>query len=234
MPFGRLTIRMSDSHRKRADLSAVPLFPLPNVVLFPRAVLPLHIFEERYKDMTADALAGPRQIAMALLCPGWEKNYHLRPQIAPVVCVGRILVHERNAADGTYNLLLQGHTRARIVREQTDKAYRTAHLEPLEEHNLDEIELLEYRHRMISVFDGGSLLATVIGRQFRQLLTTPLSTAEIADLIAFNFLEDAQLKHSLLCECDVKRRVGQIVSAFESQLPAQEPPAFAMQKPSLN
>jgi hypothetical protein len=49
----------------------VPLFPLPNVVLFPRAVLPLHIFEERYKAMTADVLAGDRLIAMALLRPGW-------------------------------------------------------------------------------------------------------------------------------------------------------------------
>ncbi|MGH7179252.1 MAG: LON peptidase substrate-binding domain-containing protein, partial [Tepidisphaeraceae bacterium] len=57
---------------ERADLSAVPLFPLPNVVLFPRAVLPLHIFEERYKEMTAHAIAGEAQIAMALLRPGWE------------------------------------------------------------------------------------------------------------------------------------------------------------------
>src|SRR5439155_576777 len=67
-------------------LSSVPLFPLPNVVLFPRAVLPLHIFEERYKEMTAEALAGDRQVAMALLKPGWEKDYYHRPVIEPVVC----------------------------------------------------------------------------------------------------------------------------------------------------
>ena len=63
--------RMDDGPQSNAiDLSAVPLFPLPNVVLFPRAVLPLHIFEERYKAMTADALRGDRQIAMALLQAG--------------------------------------------------------------------------------------------------------------------------------------------------------------------
>src|SRR5438270_7411228 len=97
-----------------ADLSAVPLFPLPNVVLFPRAVLPLHIFEERYKAMTAHALEGDRQFAMALLRPGWEKNYYSKPVIDPVVCVGRILTHER-LEDGKYNFMLQGTTRARVV-----------------------------------------------------------------------------------------------------------------------
>src|SRR5438552_2023140 len=90
-----------------AKLDSVPLFPLPNVVLFPRAVLPLHIFEERYKAMTADALNGDRRIAMALLRPGWERSYYGRPQIEPVVCVGKILSHEK-LPDGKYNFLLQG------------------------------------------------------------------------------------------------------------------------------
>src|SRR5271170_7665930 len=107
---------MDDSIPSEADLSAVPLFPLPNVVLFPRAVLPLHIFEERYKAMTADTLCGDGQIAMALLKPGWEKCYYHRPAIEPVVCVGVILSHEK-LADGTYNFLLQGVARARITRE---------------------------------------------------------------------------------------------------------------------
>src|SRR5215210_2043649 len=116
---------MTPPQQSDFDLSSVPLFPLPNVVLFPRAVLPLHIFEERYKEMTADALSGSRQIAMALLKPGWEKNYYHRPAIEPIVCVGTILSHER-LADGTYNFLLQGHTRARFVREFGDKPYRLA------------------------------------------------------------------------------------------------------------
>src|SRR5438105_7782889 len=111
---------MADPEDSPTDLSAVPLFPLPNVVLFPRAVLPLHIFEERYKVMTAEALAGERQVAMALLKPGWEKNYYHRPAIDPVVCVGTILSYEL-LADGKYNFLLQGHTRARVVRELSEE-----------------------------------------------------------------------------------------------------------------
>src|SRR3954451_6199704 len=136
------------------DFSAVPLFPLPNVVLFPRLVLPLHIFEERYKAMTADVIAPgrDRQIAMALLKPGWEKSYYERPAIEPIVCVGTILSHEK-LPDGKYNFLLQGHTRARVVREVGgDLAYRTADLEPVEETQTFEIDLLDQRDRLAKLF----------------------------------------------------------------------------------
>jgi len=64
------------------------LFPLPNVVLFPAPFLPLHIFEERYKVMTADALKAISK-SHGLLQGGWEKNYYGRPGIEPIVCVAR-------------------------------------------------------------------------------------------------------------------------------------------------
>ncbi len=225
---------MTDPLHSVGDLSAVPLFPLPNVVLFPRAVLPLHIFEERYKQMTMDALRGRRQIAMALMRPGWEKNYYQRPAIEPVVCVGTILSHER-LADGKFNFLLQGRVRARIVREvEKETAYRLAELEPLHETRAMEIDLEEQRSRLIATFDEGSLLATGIGRQFRQLLSTPLPTSEIADLVAFNFLEDVKLKQSLLAECDVRKRVERIIEAFEESHPALQPVSAERGKPSLN
>ena len=182
---------MAVPSQQPASLAAVPLFPLPNVVLFPRAVLPLHIVENRYRVMTTDCLAGPRQIAMALLKPGWEKNYYGRPQLEPVVCVGSILTHE-SLPEGKSNFVVQGHTRARNVREHDHHPYRIAELEPLCEVPAAEVDLLEYRHRLINAFDSGSLLTTVIGRQFRQLLTSPLSTSDIADLIAFNFLGDSR------------------------------------------
>src|SRR5260221_12416732 len=101
---------MLDPTFRPRDLSAVPLFPLPNVVLFPRAILPLHIFEERYKTMTADALCGDRLIAMALLRPGWEKSYYQRPAIEPVVCLGKIVIHER-IGSGKYDFLFEGRLR---------------------------------------------------------------------------------------------------------------------------
>jgi Lon protease-like protein len=215
------------------DLSSIPLFPLPNVVLFPCAVLPLHIFEDRYRAMTAAALRGDRQIAMALLKPGWEKDYHRRPEIEPVVCIGTILTHEV-LPDGKYNVLLQGHTRARVIREHGDFSYRLAELDPLEQTHVDEKQLADQRHRLISIFDGGSLLATVIGRQFRQLLSSSLATADIADLIAFNFLDDLSLKQSLLSDGDVLRRVKRTITAFEKLKSAASSVGFHANKPSLN
>lgn len=224
---------MTDANLTFDDLSAVPLFPLPNVVLFPRAVLPLHIFEERYLQMTADALRGHRQIAMALLKPGWEKDYHNRPEIEPIVCVGTILTHEL-LPDGKYNFLLQGLARARVVRERRDRAYRVAELELLKQTN-DCLEELEgYRARLIQIFDSGLLLATGIGRQFRQLLGSPLPTADIADLIAFNFLEDVALKQALLADADVCRRVATIVLAFEAIRPAIASKPPGRERPSMN
>jgi Lon protease-like protein len=216
-----------------ADLSAIPLFPLPNVVLFPCAVLPLHIFEDRYREMTAAALRGDRQIAMALLLPGWEKDYHRHPPIDPIVCIGTILTHEL-LSDGKYNFLLQGHTRARVVNEHGDRSYRLAQLEPLEQTPASESDLAEHRRHLISIFDGGSLLTTVIGRQFRQLLSSSLSTADIADLIAFNFLDDIPLKQALLSDGDVLRRVQRTISAFETAHSPPQAVGFHASKPSLN
>jgi Lon protease-like protein len=210
------------AHPERPDLSSVPLFPLPNVVLFPRAVLPLHIFEERYKAMTADALAGDRQVAMALLRPGWEKDYYHRPEIEPVVCVGTIVSHER-LPDGKYNFLLQGHTRARVVRELPgagDRPYLVARLEPIVETHALEIDLQDERQRLARLFRARALGGTPMGRQFRQLLAGTARTGDIADLVAFNYVEGVALKQSLLEEADVRRRAGRVVDAVEQDQPS--------------
>src|ERR1700722_13009146 len=99
------------------------LFPLPNLVLFPHVVQPLHIFEPRYRQLMADALADDRLITMALLRPGWEEDYHQKPPIHSVVCLGRIHQEDR-LADGRYNLLLEGLWRARIREEVSgDRLY---------------------------------------------------------------------------------------------------------------
>ncbi len=91
----------------------VRLFPLPNLVLFPHVMQPLHVFERRYRELLEDALAGDRLIAMAALAPGWERNYEGRPALYPMACLGRITAHHR-LADGTYNVLLLGLRRVKL------------------------------------------------------------------------------------------------------------------------
>ena len=117
-----------------ADL--LPLFPLPTVVLFPNVFLPLHIFEPRYRDMVADALASDRMIGMVLLRPGWDRDYEGRPPIYSVGCSG-VLTHNERLPDGRYNIVLRGIERFRIVEEDQALAYRRAVVEPLRDRTLD-------------------------------------------------------------------------------------------------
>lgn len=197
------------------NLSSVPLFPLPNVVLLPRAVLPLHIFEQRYKAMTIDALASDRLIAMALLRDGWQQSYHGRSGIEPVVCVGRILSWEK-LPDGNYNFLLQGQLRARIVEEHApSKLYRMARLEPLCLRPALEIDLEDQRRQMAELFEQRRWGGNGVIAQFRQLVRGPLPTADLADLAAFTFLDDPSEKQRLLADCDVRRRVETAVQMLQ-------------------
>src|SRR5437016_14374624 len=99
---------MSDNFSPLSAFSGVArLFPLPNLVLFPQGMQPLHIFEPRYRQMTADALAGDRLIALVLPRPGWEANYAGNPDLHSVACLGKI-VADQKMDDGCYNILLPG------------------------------------------------------------------------------------------------------------------------------
>ncbi len=101
------------------------MFPLPNVVLFPKTYLPLHIFEPRYRTMVSDAAMSGQCIGMALLKEGWETDYYGHPPVFSMGCVGR-LVSVQPMADGRSNIMLQGLERFEIEREWYDKPYREA------------------------------------------------------------------------------------------------------------
>jgi uncharacterized protein len=110
----------------------IPIFPLPNVVLFPQVFLPLHVFEPRYREMVADALEGDRLIGMVLLRPGWEADYEGRPPVYPIGCAG-VITHHDQTADGRYNIVLRGLEKFRITGEHSSRAYRVAAVESLHE-----------------------------------------------------------------------------------------------------
>lgn len=111
---------------------SVPLFPLPDVVLFPGVSLPLRIFEPRYRAMIADALEGNRVIGMVLLRPGYEADYEGRPPIFAVGCAGEITQVER-LANGEYTLVLRGLQKFHVMSEAPGGAYRVAQITPLPE-----------------------------------------------------------------------------------------------------
>lgn len=139
----------------------IPLFPLPNVVLFPNILLPLHVFEPRYRTMVADALAGDRVVGMVLLRPGQEAEYEGRPAVYQVGCAG-VITHTELLEDGRYNIVLRGAERFRIGREEdAGTPYRLAHVSALPEWVPDEHrpELRRHRHRI------EALLAAAIERE---------------------------------------------------------------------
>jgi Lon protease-like protein len=110
----------------------IPIFPLPNVVLFPNVFLPLHIFEPRYRKMVDEALNGDRIIGMVLLRPGWEGDYEGRPPVYPVGCAG-VITHAERLADGRFNIVLRGMEKFRVVGEDTSHSYRQAHVTAMPE-----------------------------------------------------------------------------------------------------
>ena len=137
----------------------IPIFPLPNVVLFPNVFLPLHIFETRYRAMVGDALGGDRIIGMVLLQPGYEQDYDGRPPVFSIGCAG-VITHAEPQGDGRFNIVLRGLERFRITGEDPTKPYRLAQVDPLPE-DLPEahrIELRRHRHRL------EALLAVAIER----------------------------------------------------------------------
>jgi len=115
----------------------VPVFPLPGVVFFPRTVLPLHVFEPRYRAMVRDAVRGEGLLAVSLLRPGWEADYTESPSFHDIGTVGRIedLV---SLEDGRFNLRLVGVQRVRLGRWIKERPYRLVRVTPLSENDVDE------------------------------------------------------------------------------------------------
>jgi uncharacterized protein len=127
----------------------IPIFPLPNVVLFPNVFLPLHIFEPRYRAMVADSLAGDRIIGMTLLQSGFEGDYHGNPAVYPIGCAG-VITHAERLPDGRSNVVLRGIEKFRIVEEDRSRPYRVATIEALPEttSEADRTQLRQQRQRL--------------------------------------------------------------------------------------
>lgn len=114
----------------------IPIFPLSNVVLFPRLATPLHLFEPRYRQLARDVLAGERRIGMVVVRPEFNDEMPGDPSIFPIGCAG-VVTESQRLPDGRYNIVLQGEHRFRVVSEEPrdrKRLYRIAHVQPLEEH----------------------------------------------------------------------------------------------------
>ncbi len=198
----------------------VPLFPLPQTVFYPHTVLPLHIFEPRYRQMVADALDGQRKIGMVLLLPGWEEKYFAAPPIAKVGCVGEIEKHVR-LDDGKYNMVLKGLNRFQIVGETEGKPYRRAHIAPLKEINDQSLnpgpnslkeELIRHCLQYTRLLPSGENFKKEMNLEACKTLS------HLTDQMAYQLNLTVEQKQKLLEEQDVLRRIEAIHAALKMKM----------------
>jgi Lon protease-like protein len=148
-----------------ARLRIVPLFPLPNVFLFPGCVMPLHVFEPRYRQMIEDLLDGPGQIVMGTVPEEHANALAGSPPVRSIAGLGEICRHER-LPDGRFLVWLFGLSRVRIEEEPSLRMYRRVRIEPLlETAPPKEREALlreRLRHAILARCDQATTLPTEI------------------------------------------------------------------------
>jgi len=190
---------------------AIPLFPLSGGVLLPHAVLPLHIFESRYRQLIATAMRTTRQIALAVhddnaALPASQGNGSLRP----AVCVGQIVQYEPLVA-GRANILLQGLCRARIVRVQEPehgRKFRIARLKPLECVDEEPAPMPAVRTELRTILNNPRLSTRLHGAQrvIEWFDQDEVSTHALLELIGFTLVKDLEVRYQLLAEPNPIRR----------------------------
>ena len=195
------------------------LFPLPNLVMYPHVMQPLHLFEGRYREMLEDALATDRLIAMALLEPGWETDYESRPPVARYACLGKVVTHHR-LKDGRYNLLLMGVGRIRIAEEMPPlRSFRQAKVELLREtfandsaHYIDELQ-----RDLMAAFQQHLPCGCQAPEQLSEMFAQHLPLGMMTDLAAYALPFDLALKQRLLAEHRVDVRAQLLLEQLERQ-----------------
>jgi len=179
--------------------SVIPLFPLPNVVFFPRTYLPLHVFEPRYRHMVRDAASSHRMIGMVLLKEGWESDYEGRPPIFPMGAVGR-MVAVQNLSDGRFNVLLQGLRRFEIKDEIGLESYRQGSIELKDFAPLETRLPSELRAEIMKIV-GNFLLSQEDGAALTNFLKQPVDDETLVHNLSFG-LDFTPLEKQFLLEAD--------------------------------
>ncbi len=195
-------------------LQDVPVFPLPDAVLFPGAVMPLHVFEPRYRAMLRDALASNKLIVMAMLGDPSITDASGQPLFAGVAGVGLITEHHR-MSDGRSNLLLRGVARVRLTEIPSQKPYRCAHGVVL-----SDVAVSVPAVETTALMSEATAFAGEVARRegsFRFELPKGISPGELADLCAHHMVAEGAERQRILETLDVRVRVREVTAAIAIQ-----------------
>ncbi len=196
----------------------VPIFPLPDLALFPNTLLPLHIFEPRYRAMVTDCLARDRRLAVVGLKAGYEGDYAGRPAVHEVAGLGRIVKCER-LATGRFNLLLKGEARVRIERElPSDTLYRLVRSVELQDAGGERAAvppLLDEVKRACRRILEAVRRATP---EMEETLAAAAAPGVLCDQVASAVIPSPAARQALLEELDVERRLRRLLAELEDLL----------------
>lgn len=211
------------------------VFPLPNLVMFPHVMQALHIFEPRYRALFEEAIEDDRLIALGVLAAGWEDDYSGRPPLRSTACLCRIATHQKTD-QGTYNVLVLGVRRLRLVRElPPKKLFRVMEadiVEDAEPPSAQPGEAVALQQQLLTAFKQAMPRIPNAYEQLDQLLGSQITLGMLADIVAYTIDLDLETKMRLLGESDVVRRTQLLLEAIAARPPVRPrrpfPPDFSV------
>ncbi len=196
----------------------VPLFPLPNVVLFPKTPLPLYIFEERYRTMVRETLAGNGELVIALLRTGFEPTYAGISAVHEIACLGKIETYEE-LEDGKYNVVVVGIHRVRIVREVQHSPYRMVEVEKIADTVYDEhaSDVVQRHNHLGGLFAKFTELATGVKQRALELMPQ-MDFESLVNMVAMTLNLSIEQKQALLEIDEAPLRCDTLIPVLQQQL----------------
>src|SRR6201987_5423269 len=194
----------------------IPVMPLPGAVLFPHALLPLYIFEPRYREMLEHALQRDRMFSVTLIkpsCPEWhapEDFFHFATVGLIRACVGR--------GDGTSNLVLQGMHRVRFTSFAQETPFPVAKIDIVESENKATVETEALGEKVLELYQKlkrtDRRLPPKVDRYLAQLGDLEM----LADLVASTFVEDPLRRQKMLEESSVNQRLRLLITFLQDEI----------------
>ena len=197
---------MDDAERVQRAMPHLPIFPLPGAVLLPHALVPLHIFEPRYRKMTRDCEQGLKVLALAHI-PDESAAAQKPPRVMPIVGVG-VLMRVDPLLDGRFNIVLRGVTRARIVEElPSGEPYRLVRAEPLSPRAPSRAveQMADSLKRLVLALSAARPSEET--QALAQLATRAQDPGDLADLVAGALLAAPRERQTVLEAVEIPQRL---------------------------
>ena len=205
---------MSADKRALEAFPWVPVFPLPNMVLFPHAILPLHIFEPRYRAMVNDCFPKPAKIVLArLLEPESSDEGAALPDISPIATVAEVLECEE-FSDGRKNIVVRGEARVRLEELPLTAPYRRARLKVLAD-----VGRMSESMRSALVTSAAAFAKAIqrVEPRFMLRLPSDLAGDALVDICAYQLIVDPDVRQELLEETHVHARAERVIAEMARQ-----------------